>query len=308
MYKKSNKFARFGSTAAFFGKSGSSKYSKHLIFGLLGGVTAGVIIYSQSKPLHASSLKLDPPHYPWSHRMPWQAFDHASIRRGHQVYNQVCAACHSLNLIAFRNLVDVCYTEEEVKEIAKEFDYPDLDDDGYKTEREGKLTDYFPAPYENVRQARQANNGAKPPDLSLIVKARHDGENYLFALLTGYKTPPAGVTMRQGLGYNPYFPGGAIAMPQALQPGMLDYGDGTPVTISQLAKDVSTFLCWTAEPEHDDRKRAFIKVIMVSALLSIPLAFYKRFSWALLKTQVVRFPTKNFYLYQGNLPRNKLKK
>jgi len=302
--KKTKTFALNFGSLKFFGSTNLFKrsfYSKGLLFAAVGGLTAGVVFFSESKPLRASGVDhLEPAHYPWSHRLPWQAYDHASIRRGHQVYNQVCAACHSLNLVAFRNLVDVCYTEEEAKEIAKEFSYPDLDEDGYKTERPGRLFDYFPSPYENDRQARQANNGAKPPDLSLITKARHNGENYLFALLTGYKTPPAGVTLREGAAYNPYFPGGALGMPQALQANMLEYEDGTPASISQLAKDVSTFLTWASLPEADERKKLFLKVVVVLMLLTIPLAYYKKFTFSVIKTQVVKFPTKHFVPYKSN--------
>lgn len=129
-----------------------------------------------------------------------------------------------------------------------------------------QLSDYFPAPYANDNAARAANNGALPPDLSLIVKARHGGPDYIFALLTGYREPPAGIEIRQGLHYNPYFPGGAIGMPQQLFDGMVDYADGTPATASQMAKDVSTFLAWASEPEMDERKLMGLKVTSLWSL------------------------------------------
>lgn len=180
----------------------------------------------------------------------FSAFDTAAIRRGHQVYQQVCAACHSMNFIHFRDLVGVCYTEEEAKAMAEEIEVVDgPNDQGEMFERPGKLSDPFPSPYANEEAARFANGGAYPPDLSLIVKARHDGLNYIFSLLLGYREPPAGVTMREGLYYNPYFPGGAIAMPKMLADGGVEYEDGTPATEAQMAKDVSTFLHWAAEPE-----------------------------------------------------------
>lgn len=144
-----------------------------------------------------------------------------------QVYQQVCAACHSVEQLAYRNLVGVCYTEDEVKEMAAEVEVPDgPDDTGEMFERPAKLSDKIPSPYMNEAHARYANGGAYPPDLSLITKARHDGQNYVFALLLGYREPPAGVSVREGLHYNPYFPGGAIAMPKMLADGGVEYDDG----------------------------------------------------------------------------------
>jgi len=196
-----------------------------------------------------------------------------------------------LNLIHFRNLVDVCYTEEETKAVAAELEFVDgPDEDGYMYNRPGKLTDPFPRPYENDKQARAANSGAKPPDLSLITKARPDGTNYLFSVLTGYKDPPAGLVLRSGLSYNPYFPGAAIAMPQALTDGQVEYEDGTDASISQMAKDVTTFLSWASEPELEDRKRIISKAIFVTVLILIPFNYYKRFIWSLFKTQQLKFP------------------
>eukprot|EP01089_Gocevia_fonbrunei_P007729 TRINITY_DN18_c0_g1_i1.p1 TRINITY_DN18_c0_g1~~TRINITY_DN18_c0_g1_i1.p1 ORF type:complete len:306 (+),score=59.84 TRINITY_DN18_c0_g1_i1:72-989(+) len=275
----------------------NSNYTKLLITaGTVGGALLLTYNY-QGTTFHASGDVLTPGQYPWNHRFPWQAFDHASIRRGHKVFSQVCSTCHSLNLIAYRNLVDVCYTEEEVKELAEESDFVDgPDEEGNMFERPGKLTDPFPAPYQNEKQARAANNGAKPPDLSLITKARPDGDNYLFSLLTGYKDPPAGIAVRQGSNYNPYFAGGAIAMPPPLMNGMVEYPDGTPASISQMTKDVSTFLAWASEPEHDDRIRITFKMLVVLAAVFIPMNHYKRFVWSVIKTQVVKFPKgKKFY-------------
>jgi len=229
---------------------------------------------------------LHPPAYPWSHRRPWQSFDHASIRRGHQVFSEVCSACHSVSLLAYRNLVDVAYTEEEVKEIAASHEVEDgPNDEGEMFLRPGKLSDYMPRPYKNNEAARAANGGALPPDLSLIIKARHGNDDYVFQLLTGYRKKPAGVQIREGLHWNPYFPGGAIGMPPPLMPDMLTYEDGTPATVSQMAKDVTTFLCWAAEPEHDERKKMGIQAIFVLLLLLFPSLYYKRQVWSLIKTR-----------------------
>ncbi|MEQ2163161.1 iso-1-cytochrome c, partial [Goodea atripinnis] len=228
----------------------------------LGVVTAGgaglALMLHQS--VKASELELHPPNYPWSHSGLLSSLDHASIRRGYQVYKQVCSACHSMEYLAFRNLVGVSHTEDEVKAMAEEVEVVDgPDENGEMFTRPGKLSDYFPKPYSNPEAARAANNGALPPDLSYIVNARHGGEDYVFSLLTGYCDPPAGVTVREGLYYNPYFPGQAIGMAPPIYNEILEYDDGTSATMSQVAKDVCTFLRWAAEPEHDQRKRMGLK-------------------------------------------------
>jgi len=268
----------------------STKITPVLISGVAIAVGTGVII----SKVHADE-PLHPPSYPWSHNKPWESFDHASIRRGHQVFKEVCAACHSVSLLAYRNLVNVAYTEEEAKAIASSTEVEDgPNEDGDMFLRPGKLSDYMPLAYKNEESARAANGGALPPDLSLITKARHVGPDYVFALITGYRAKPAGVAIREGLHYNPYFPGGAIGMPPPLMPGMLEYEDGTPATVSQMAKDVTTFLNWAAEPEHDDRKRTGFKVLFMISLAIIPTFYYKRLAWSVLKTREVQFPTKGF--------------
>jgi len=255
-------------------------------------IATGAILFNKSEEAHASA-KLDPPEYPWTHRYPWQAFDHASIRRGFQVYKQVCATCHSLDLVAYRNLVDTCYTEEEAKAIASTIEVEDgPDDEGYMFKRPGKLTDSMPRPYENTNQARFANNGALPPDLSCVVKGRFQGEDYLFGLLTGYKEAPHGINLREGLSYNPYFPGGAIAMPNPLTADAaegMSYDDGTVATPSQMAKDVSTFLAWASEPTQDERKRTGLKAVLMIGLMTVPTWYWKQRTFAPFKTRVIQW-------------------
>lgn len=140
---------------------------------------------------------------------------------------------------------------------ANEYD-SEPNDEGEIEKRPGKLADYIPSPYKNDEAARAANNGALPPDLSLIIKARHGGCDYIFNLLTGYpEEPPAGATVQAGLNFNPYFPGTGIAMARVLYDGLIEYEDGTPATTSQMAKDVVEFLNWSAEPEMDQRKKVW---------------------------------------------------
>lgn len=235
---------------------------------------------------HASDDHVGAPEMKWSHSGNLDAFDAASIRRGFQVYREVCASCHSLELIRWRDLVGVTHTEAELKEMAADNDYVDADPgpDGEELERPGRMTDSLPSPYKNEEAGRAANNGAYPPDLSLMKKARVGGENYLFALLTGYYEAPAGKAMLPGLYYNPYFPGGAIAMEQQLFDGKVDYEDGTPATASQMAKDVSIFLSWAAEPEHDKRKKLGLKLCLGFFMAACATGYYKRLRFQPIKT------------------------
>lgn len=249
------------------------------VLAALGALTAGgaaAAVVALKAAVDAGELELHPPAFPWSHGGPLSALDHSSVRRGFQVYKQVCSACHSMDYVAFRNLIGVTHTEAEAKALAEEVEVQDgPDENGELFMRPGKISDYFPKPYPNPEAARAANNGALPPDLSYIVNARHGGEDYVFSLLTGYCDPPAGVVVREGLHYNPYFPGQAIGMAPPIYNEILEYDDGTPATMSQIAKDVCTFLRWAAEPEHDQRKRMGLKMLLISALLTSLLYYMK---------------------------------
>ena len=170
-------------------------------------------------------------------------------------------------------------TTDEAKALAEENEYDtEPNDEGEIEKRPGKLSGYLPGPYKNDEAGRAANNGALPPDLSLIVKARHGGCNYIFSLLTGYpEEPPAGAVVQSGLNFNPYFPGTGIAMARVLYDGLVEYEDGTPATTSQMAKDVVEFLNWAAEPEMDDRKRMGWKVMAVGSVLFAMSVWMKRY-------------------------------
>ncbi|KAM7267296.1 hypothetical protein ACFE04_009462 [Oxalis oulophora] len=258
-------------------------------FAILGvGVSGFLSFASIASASDEAEHGLESPNYPWPHEGILSSYDHASIRRGHQVYTQVCASCHSVSLVSYRDLVGVAYTEEEVKAMAAEIEVTDgPNDEGEMFTRPGKPSDRFPQPYPNEAAARFANGGAYPPDLSLITKARHNGQNYVFALLTGYHDPPAGVTIREGLHYNPYFPGGAIAMPKMLNDGAVEYEDETPATEAQMGKDVVSFLSWAAEPEMEERKLMGFKWIFVLSLALLQAAYQRRLRWSPLKSRKV---------------------
>jgi len=273
-----------------FSSSGPSNTQRNTLKWAAAGVLAAGSLgigYTLSQAVNAEDYNLHPPHFEWSHKGHLQSLDHASIRRGYQVYKQVCSSCHSMEQLAFRNLVGVSHTELEARALAEECQVVDgPDEDGNMFERPGKLSDYFPKPYPNEEAARAANNGAYPPDLSLITSARHGGEDYIFALLTGYmEEPPAGIELRDGMNFNVYFPGQAIAMAQQLYPGVMEYTDGTVATVSQMSKDVSTFLKWAAEPEHDDRKRMGMKVMTILSTIALICLYYKRHKWSVMKSR-----------------------
>jgi ubiquinol-cytochrome c reductase cytochrome c1 subunit len=250
---------------------------------LAGALVGGSVVFASDDSIHA-------PSYPWSHNGAFNSFDTASLRRGFEVYRNVCASCHSMDFVCYRNLVGVTHTEEQAKALAASYTFMDgPNDEGAMFERPGKLSDKFKRPYNNDEHARFINGGALPPDLSLMAKARHNGCDYIFTLLTGYREPPAGITMRPGLHYNPYFPGAAIGMAKALSDGLVEYEDGTPATETQMAKDVTTFLNWCAEPEHDTRKLAGLKTVTAVFCLALTVGYYKRFGWAIHKTRKLSY-------------------
>ena len=215
--------------------------------------------------------------------------DKQSAQRGLQVYKEVCAACHGLERIAFRNLAALGFSEAETKALAAEYTILDGPDDfGEMFDRPGIPSDRFVPPYPNESAARAAQNGAYPPDLSLIVKARPDGANYLYSLMTGYKEEsemPEGMHMPDGMNYNPHFPGMMIAMAAPLTDGLVDYEDGTEATADQMARDVVNFLQWAAEPEMEQRKSMGIKVLLYLFVFTGFMYAIKKRIWARLKEQ-----------------------
>jgi ubiquinol-cytochrome c reductase cytochrome c1 subunit len=222
----------------------------------------------------------EPKHAAFSFDGPFGKYDRQQLQRGLQVYKEVCASCHGLSYVAFRNLEELGYGEEEVKKFASDWQIPVPDIDPRTGEPVGRKpipADAFPSPYPNEVAARAANNNAMPPDLSLITKARHGGAAYVYSLLTGYQNPPADLPAEnrpgQGLHFNPYFPNLNIAMPPPLQAdGQVSYADGTSATRDQMAKDVSAFLAWTAEPRLENRHRTGIAVL-IFLLIATVLAY-----------------------------------
>ncbi len=217
------------------------------------------------------------------------SFDQAQLKRGFQVYKEVCSACHSMDLIFYRDLQRIGFTEDEVKAIAAEVQVTDgPDDTGEMFERPGRPADKFKAPFANEQAARAANNGALPPDLTLIAESRagagfvgHDGADFIYSLMTGYEeTPPAGVTLGEGMNYNHAFKGHQIAMPPPLAEGSVTYEDGTEATLEQEAKDIAAFLTWTAEGNLEDRHRTGIKAVLFLVIFTLLAYATKRRIWA----------------------------
>lgn len=207
-------------------------------------------------------------------------FDQSSIQRGFQVYREVCAGCHGIKYIAYRDLANVGFTTDEIKSIASEYEVIDgPNDEGEMFDRLAKPSDKFVGPYLNDKEARVANNGAYPPDLSLITKARAGGADYLYNLLNGYKDPPENLDINDGMYYNTIYPGNQIAMPMPIVDEIVEYEDQTPATQDQIIRDVTSFLVWTAEPELEERKILGIRVLIFLIIITLMLLAVKRKVW-----------------------------
>jgi ubiquinol-cytochrome c reductase cytochrome c1 subunit len=219
----------------------------------------------------------------WPFEGPTGTFKQDSLQRGYQVYKEVCSACHGLKRISYEKLMAIGLSKEAVKVLAAEHDQPDLNDEGQVVQRKGITSDKIHSPYPNDKAARASNNGALPPDLSLITKARAGGPNYVYSLITGFCNAPAGTPMSENMHYNPYFSGRQIAMAPPLFEGQVKYADGTKATVDQMSKDVVTFLTWAAEPEMEQRKQMGVKVLFYLIILTVVLYFSKRKIWKKVK-------------------------
>lgn len=238
---------------------------------MLATVVAGPALAQDAPPL---------PHEQWSFSGPFGTYDRAALQRGFLIYQQVCSACHSLKELYYRNLEDIGLTEDQVKAIAASAQIPTLDDNGRPTTRPGRPSDHFKSPFPNDLAARAANNGALPPDQSVLELAREGGTDYLYGILTGYAPPPPDMHMQPGMQYNKYFPGHQIAMPQPLRDNSVTYTDGTKPTLDQEAHDVVTFLTWAAQPEMETRKQMGVRVVLYLLLLGGLTYAVKRRVWA----------------------------
>ena len=233
----------------------------------------------------AAGEKIDYPKLNWSFSSIIGTFDRASQQRGLQVYKEVCSGCHGLRLLAYRNLKAIGYNDDEIKAFASENNVNTINDDGEVVERQARPSDKFVSPYPNEQAARAANGGAYPPDLSLIIKARSGGADYLHALLTGYVDAPAEKKVPDGMYYNKYYSGNLIGMPQPLYEDGVTYADGTKASPDQMAKDVTAFLAWASEPEMEDRKRLGISVILFLLVLTILSYLAMKQIWAPIKNK-----------------------
>jgi len=277
-----------------------------LISKLIAGLS--VLLVASSAAL-ASEDDGGTPHYPlkkpkeqsWSFGGPFGTWDKAQLQRGLQVYTEVCAACHSMKLLSYRNLGDLGYNKAQIKAYAGEFEVTDgPNDDGEMFQRPARGADRFVSPYTNDKEAASANSGALPPDFSLLAKARapergfptfifdvftmyaENGPDYIHSLLTGYEeTAPEGVEIQEGLHYNPYYiAGSALAMAPPLSDDLVEYSDGSPQTVDQYAKDVSSFMMWAAEPSLPARKQRGFIVIVFLIIFAGLLYFTKKKIWS----------------------------
>ena len=217
-------------------------------------------------------------------------FDRASLQRGFQVYKEVCSSCHSMKYLSYRNLGQPGgpeFTEAEVKAIAASFEITDgPDSQGEMFTRPGRPADKFLNPYPNDEAAKAANGGAYPPDMSVLVKARKGGANYIYSVLLGYEEKPESVILDEGVYYNKYMAGQKIKMPKVLSDGLVEYADGTVSSEAQMAKDVTTFLAWAAEPELEERHKTGVKVLIYLILLSILVYLSMKRIWSRIDTEV----------------------
>ena len=226
----------------------------------------------------------------WSFKGLFGKFDRSSLQRGYQVYTEVCASCHSMKYLSYRNLGEKGgpeFPEAEVKAIAASFEVTDGPNaDGEMFQRPGKLSDKFVMPYENVKAAQAANGGAYPPDMSVLVKARGGGVDYIYSLLQGYEDAPNGMILDEGVHYNKFMYGNKIRMAAPLSEGLIEYGDGTAATVEQMSKDVTTFLMWSAEPHLESRHQMGFKAIVYLIILTILVYFSMKKIWSRVETEV----------------------
>ena len=226
----------------------------------------------------------------WSFKGFFGKFDRASLQRGYQVYTEVCASCHSIKYLSYRNLSEPGgpeFSEEQAKAIAAQFEVSDgPNSDGDMFTRPAKLSDKFVMPYQNEQEAKASNGGAYPPDFSVLVKARSGGANYIYSVLLGYEDPPSDITLDDGVYYNRYMYGNKIKMPKPLSNDSVTYSDGTSATEEQMAKDVVTFLTWAAEPHLEARYKLGFRAIVYLIILTVLVYFSMKKIWSRIESEV----------------------
>jgi cytochrome c1 len=244
-------------------------------------VVIAVLILAGFSTAAAASEGTALPDQEWSWEGPFGTFDKAQLQRGLQIYTENCAVCHSLRLLAYRNLSALGYNEDEIKAYAANYEVEDgPNDEGEMFMRAALPSDRFVSPFPNENAARASNNGALPPDLSLMTKARKNGADHLSAIMTGYvDEAPEGVELAEGMAYHKYFTGNQIAMPQPLYGDDVEYADGTEATLEQEAKDITAFLAWAAEPELEERKSMGIGVLIFLGVLFVMVVAVKKAVW-----------------------------
>jgi ubiquinol-cytochrome c reductase cytochrome c1 subunit len=255
---------------------------------ILKAATAVVGIAAVTFIMSAPGGEIEIPQQKWSFDGFFGSFNRADLKHGFQIYSEVCSACHSMNLESYRNLTEIGFSEDEVKAIAAKVTVQNEDpnDQGEMFDRPGKPSDHFKAPFPNEQAARAANNGALPPDMSLLAKSRagkgfgaHNGADYIYALMHGYTEPPAGFKLNAGANYNKYFKGNQIGMPQPLQDNAVTFADGTPATLDEEAKDVATFLTWVSESNLEQRKHTGLKAMLFLVVFTLLAYAAKRKVW-----------------------------
>ena len=226
----------------------------------------------------------------WSFKGFFGKFDRGSLQRGYQVYTEVCAACHSMKHLSYRNLSEPGgpeFSKDQVKIIASQFEVTDgPNSDGEMFTRAARLSDNFVGPYENMQAATAANGGAYPPDMSVLVKARKGGADYIYSLLLGYEEPPEGIVLDDGVYYNKYMAGNKIKMSNPLSDGIVEYLDGTPATEDQMAKDVTSFLAWAAEPHLEARHKIGFRALIYLFIMTILVYFSMKKLWSRIESKI----------------------
>ena len=226
----------------------------------------------------------------WSFKGFFGKFDRASLQRGYQVYAEVCAACHSMKYLSYRNLSEAGgpeFSVEQAKIIASQFELTDgPNSDGEMFTRVARLSDNFVGPYENIQAATAANGGAYPPDMSVLVKARKGGADYIYSLLLGYEEAPEGISLDDGVYYNKYMAGNKIKMSNPLSEGIVTYIDGTEATEDQMARDITSFLAWAAEPHLEARHKIGFRAIIYLIIMTVLVYFSMKKLWSRIESKI----------------------